>query len=319
MTQQLNTAPNNTTNNTYALANLSTITSTGVLTTNVGFTQPGAFSMAGALNILPGAVVKLDRSRRSSMVCSPVASGCWTSNLNITGAAQYITTNNATVTLSGGTFKNAGGSDALATSLTTNQKTLRIMNSATFSPSNTLTNTGQLTVSKGCKLIFPAGYGYLQTSGTTTNDGALVSQIQIDGGTLLGAGSVSGDLGIGDLGTGSATFSVGDAGKSAQVQVTGTYTQWPTGILSTGIGGTAVGTQYSQVKAGHATLAGTLAAPLLSGFSPTVGQTFTILSAGSVDGNVLEYDDRDQLLGALRDFLPRQKRSTDRCVRTSCQ
>jgi hypothetical protein len=112
----------------------------------------------------------------------------------------------------------------------------------------------------------------------------LVSQIQIDGGTLLGAGSVSGDLGIGDLDTGNATFSVGDAGKSAQVQVTGTYTQWPNGTLSTGIGGTTVGTQYSQVKAGHATLAGTLAAPLLSGFTPAVGQTFTVVSAGSLTG-----------------------------------
>jgi len=67
-------------------------------------------------------------------------------------------------------------------------------------------------------------------------------------------------------------------------QVTGTYTQWPTGILSTGIGGTTVGTQYSQLKAGHATLAGTLAAPLLSRFTPTVGQTFTVVSASPVTG-----------------------------------
>jgi len=81
-----------------------------------------------------------------------------------------------------------------------------------------------------------------------------------------------------------ATFSVGDPGNSAQAKVTGTYTQWPTGILSTGIGGPTVVTQYSQLKAGHATLAGTLAAPLLNGFTPTVGQTFTVVSASPVVG-----------------------------------
>jgi hypothetical protein len=78
------------------------------------------------------------------------------------------------------------------------------------------------------------------------------------------------------------TYLVGDPGKSAQVQVTGTYSQ--DGILSTGIGGTTVGTQYSQLKAGHAELGGKLAAPLLSGFTPTVGQKFTVVSASPVTG-----------------------------------
>jgi len=274
----------NSTTGTNALANLKSITSKGALTTQVAFTQPGAFSMAGALNILPitefkvGSVTQINSS-------GTLTGGQWVldSNLIITGPAQNITTNNATVTLSGGTFKNAGGSDAFAT-LNTNQKTLSIMNFAKFSPSNSLINNGQLTVGKGSKVIFRAGFGYQQNAGKTTNDGTLVSQIGINGGILLGAGSVSGDLGVGTINSSSATFSVGDAGSSAVAQVTGTYTQWPTGILSTGIGGTTVGTQYSQLKAGHATLAGTLAAPLLSRFTQTVGQTFTVVSASPVTG-----------------------------------
>jgi hypothetical protein len=274
----------NTTTGTNAFSNLSSITHTGVLTTQVGFTQPGAFNMGGALTILPGAVVNVGSV--AQIQNGTLTGGQWVldSNLNITGAAQYIDTNNATVTLSGGTFKNADGSDAFANTLSQNGKTLRLMNSANLTLFTSLDNDGQVIVGKGCKLIFTAGYGYLQLAGLTTNDGTLVSQIGINSGTLLGAGSVSGDLGIGVRTGNAATYSVGDAGKSALVQVTGTYTQWPTGILSTGIGGTSVGTQYSQLKAGHATLAGTLAAPLLSGFTPTVGQTFTVLSAGSVTG-----------------------------------
>jgi hypothetical protein len=158
------------------------------------------------------------------------------------------------------------------------------MNSTTFSSSSTLTNAGQLVVGKGSKIIFRAGYGYLQFSGRTVNDGTMVSQIGIEGGILLGAGSVSGDLAIGVTSGSPATFSVGDTGKSAIAQVSATYLMWPTGILSTGIGGTTVGTQYSQVKARFATLAGKLAAPLLNGFIPTVGETFTVVSATPVTG-----------------------------------
>ena len=115
-------------------------------------------------------------------------------------------------------------------------------------------------------------------------DGTLTGTVDLTGGTYLGAGSVTGNLSLGG-GTGNATFSVGDAGTAAQAKISGTYTQLTNGILSTGIGGTTVATQYSQVKsAGNATLAGTLAAPLLSGFTPTVGETFTVVSAKLLSG-----------------------------------
>jgi hypothetical protein len=265
-----------------AFANLASIPVGGVLTTQVGFTQPGAFSMAGSLNILPNTVVNVGSV--AQIKNNALTGGQWVldSNLNITGPVVSIVTNSATVTLSGGTFKNAGGSDAFS-SLAFNKKTMRIMNFAKLSPANSVVNTGQFTVAKGCKLTFSSGFGYQQNSGKTTNDGTIVNAVQIDGGTYLGAGIVAGGLGIGGD-TGSATFSVGDAGKAGLAQVTGTYTQWPTGILSTGIGGITLGSQYSQLRAGHATLAGTLAAPLLNGFTPTVRETFTVLLASAVTG-----------------------------------
>jgi hypothetical protein len=273
----------NSTTGTNAFANLARITSKGALATQVGFTQPGAFSMAGALNILPNTEVKVGSV--TQIQNNVLTGGQWVldSNLNITGPAAQIVTNSATVTLSGGTFKNAGGSDAFSF-LEYNTKVLRIMNFAKLSPANTVVNTGQVTIAQGCKLTFSSGFGYQQNSGKTTNDGTIVNGVQIDGGTYLGAGRVAGDLGIGGTSGTGATFSVGDAGKGGLAQVTGNYLQWPNGILSTGIGGTTVGTQYSQLKAGHATLAGTLAATLLNGFTPTVGETFTVLMASPVSG-----------------------------------
>jgi hypothetical protein len=258
---------------------------TDALTVPKGVTlnDSGPISNAGTLNILPGAVVNVGSV--TQIDSGTLTGGQWLlgSNLNITGPAAQIVTNSATVTLSGGTFKNAAGSDALV-EFSLNGGTLRIMNSTTFTSNSTFTNVGQLVVGKGSKIIFRAGYGYAQYSGRTINDGTMVSQIGIEGGILLGAGSVSGDLAIGVTSGSSAMFSVGDAGKSAIAQVSATYYMWPTGILSTGIGGTTVGAQYSQVKARFATLAGKLAAPLLNGFIPTVGETFTVVSATPVTG-----------------------------------
>jgi hypothetical protein len=51
------------------------------------------------------------------------------------------------------------------------------------------------------------------------------------------------------------------------------------------IGGTTVGTQYSQLQVGgSAALAGTLTVALASGFTPTIGSTFTVLTASSISG-----------------------------------
>jgi hypothetical protein len=84
---------------------------------------------------------------------------------------------------------------------------------------------------------------------------------------------------------GGATMNVGDAGKAGLLKITGTYTQLSTGTMNVSIGGTTVGTQFSQLQvSGVASLGGTLTAALVNGFTPTVGQTFTVLTASSVAG-----------------------------------
>jgi len=274
----------NSTTDTPALVNLASITSTGVLTTTATFNQPGAFSMAGALNILPSTSFSV--GSLAQIKNGALTGGQWVldSNFNITGTPANITTNSATLTLSGGTFFNtADGSNAFA-NLNANKKTLRILNFAHFTTAGTLTNSGQMTIAKGCKLtIGGTGTSYSQTTGKTTMDGMLIGTTSIAGGTFLGAGSITGNVALG--GTTAATLSLGDAGKAAQVKVTGTYTQNSTGTLTAAIGGTTVATQYSQLKVvGAANVSGTLKATLINAFTPTVGQTFTVLSATSVAG-----------------------------------
>lgn len=276
----------NTTTGTSALANLSSIVAGGVLTTTATFAQPGAFSMAGALNLLPKTTFSVG-SLAQINAAGALTAGQWVfdSNFNITGTPVSIKTNSAVVTLSGGTFYNTvNKSNAMAT-LTANKNELRIMNAAKFTTTGSLTNSGTLSVAKGCALtIGGTGTSYTQTGGKTTHDGVLTGAVSINSGTFLGAGSITGKVSVGGMKVGSL-LSVGDAGLAGQIKITGTYFQTANGKLSTAIGGATAITQYSQLKVvGAATLNGTLAAPLIGSFVPTVGQTFTVLSAGSIKG-----------------------------------
>jgi len=89
---------------------------------------------------------------------------------------------------------------------------------------------------------------------------------------------------IGGGGT-TPTINVGDAGKAGLLKITGTYTQLSTGTMNVSIGGTTVGTQYSQLQVtGAASLGGTLTAAEVNAFTPTMGQTFTVLKAASITG-----------------------------------
>jgi hypothetical protein len=83
-----------------------------------------------------------------------------------------------------------------------------------------------------------------------------------------------------------ATLIVGDSRKqSGQISVTNDYTQLLTGVLDAQIGGTTVGSQYSQLGVtGAANLNGTLNIKLINSFVPSVGQMFNILTSSSLNG-----------------------------------
>jgi uncharacterized repeat protein (TIGR01451 family) len=116
-----------------------------------------------------------------------------------------------------------------------------------------------------------------QTTGTTTlNGGALafVNPAQLNGGTLNGAGSITGDV-INSGGNVSPGMSPGT------ISITGNYTQGAGGTMTIELGGTSAG-QYDLLNAtGTATLDGTLNVSLINSFTPANGdswQPFTFAS-----------------------------------------
>ncbi len=97
--------------------------------------------------------------------------------------------------------------------------------------------------------------------------------VSLEGGVLLGTGTVTGDL-VND-----AVVQVGFPGVTGILEVQGNYTQGAAGDLVVQIGGRDAGTGYDILSVGGtATLDGTLDVQILDGFFAEPGDTFTILT-----------------------------------------
>jgi hypothetical protein len=121
---------------------------------------------------------------------------------------------------------------------------------------------------------------YNQTAGRTVlGDGTLSCvQIDIQGGSLTGSGTVNGSVRNAGL--------VAPGGTGAgQLTITGNYTQLATGVLRIELGGLTAGSQYDRlVVLGSTTLDGTLDILLLEGFLPSPGNMFLPLTFASRTG-----------------------------------
>jgi hypothetical protein len=142
-------------------------------------------------------------------------------------------------------------------------------------------NAGSMVISKSYTLTLSgATPAYNQTGGTTTVDGTLsvpAGSINISGGTLAGTGTIAGDVSVG------ATLVAGNsATKAGLLTLSNNYTQLATGVMDVQIGGTEAGAEYSRLNVtGPVALNGTLNIALIGGFSPQLGQSFTILHSPS--------------------------------------
>jgi hypothetical protein len=156
-----------------------------------------------------------------------------------------------------------------------------------------LSNSGTLTVgpavdANGASSLTLNG-NYNQTAGLTQIDGSLTipngGVFNLSGGTLKGTGTISGSI----INTG-GTVSPGDS--PGVLSITGNYSQDSSSELDILITGPNPGTDYSALNmTGSATLDGTLSLLFPNGFTPGVGQTFTILTAsGGVSGKFATID-----------------------------
>jgi fibronectin-binding autotransporter adhesin len=280
----------NTTNDKNGLANLATIAADGSLTLQgkADFTTVGNFTNKGTITIDPGSALTISGALTNfNSSTGTLTKGTYqlSGTLEFTGA--NIVTNAASLTIAGPAAQILNGTANGLANFANNTGTLSLGGDRVLTTGSTaFTNSGTVKVSSGSGLTVGGGNSFTQSAGTTTVDGTLTASngITITGGTILGMGKLNSNVSVGGSGT-APTMNVGDSGKAGLLAITGNYTQLATATMNSFIGGATVGTQYSQLQvSGSASLAGTLTVTLASGFTPTIGSTFTVMTAGSISG-----------------------------------
>jgi autotransporter-associated beta strand protein len=142
------------------------------------------------------------------------------------------------------------------------------------------------------------GSGTLILSGTNTYtgdtninrgvlqvDGSITSNTFVNrGGTLAGTGTINGNV------TNNGGVSPGSAGAPGVLTVVHNYTQAQYATLMIQIAGASAG-EFSVLNVlGTANLSGQLDPVLLNGFVPTIGETFTFLTYGAVNGTLFIFN-----------------------------
>lgn len=255
------------------IANLSGVTNTGTFavpdkatlditktSTNTGIMGNFAPGL-GVIALLPGQTLNntgtLQASGGGTLEVNLGGSG----TINNTGTLQAIGGSTLTV-FNGGTVTNSGTAFVDAGS--------RLVLSV---PS--ITNSGTVGIALGGTLD-TQGHNYVQTAGVTNVNGVLSvgsALVDIRGGTLSGAGLVSGDVRNGGI--------VAPGNSPGILFVAGNYTQTSAGTLDIEIGGLTAGSGYDQLRVfGDALLAGILDVELIGGFAPTTDAFFDILVTG---------------------------------------
>jgi hypothetical protein len=197
-----------------------------------------------------------------------------------------IQTNAATVVLDGPDAQvvDANGDNALA-SFAANiaGASFTLQNGAAVTTTADFINQGVMVVGDASELqviaLTQRVPAYTQTDGTTIlNGGTLIVDplLDVEGGSLIGAGSIEGDV------RNAAVLQVGSDGTPGVLTIAGDYFQTSAGTLVIQIGGSMAGDGFDQLNVlGQAALNGTLAVALINGFSPNPGDSFQIVTCGS--------------------------------------
>jgi hypothetical protein len=278
------------------------------------FTDANVFTNSGILAVGGGGKFNASTQLTNFNSSTSTLTG-GTYNLTATGQLQFnnqgdsfdIVTNAAHITLSGVDTTKApiidqSGANALAGFITNaSAGSFTLSADRQFTTGGNLTNAGIVTVSKstgtGTTALLVNG-AYTQTGGTTTVDGKLstTSEINVSGGFIYGnaAGITNGTQGtlVGNLDLTGGTLNPGDGIKKiGDLNITGTYNESGAGILNIDLDGLIANTKFDVLNvSGTATLGGTLNVDAITGFTPTNGETFDILNAGSISGTFSTVD-----------------------------
>jgi hypothetical protein len=251
-----------------------TITYVGQSTSTIGvpFTNNGTLT-------LPGSGI-LDVTSLTNLAAGTLSGGAYVAGSGHLELPGPVTTNAATLSI-GTRGRITSGSLSAIEGMTSNQGTLSLAQPKIIT--TPLTNAGAVAVSAGTLQV----QTYTQTGGTTTLGAGAVLEagkggtgiIELRAGTVTGNGTLVGEV------YGGATIQPGSA--AGPLAITGHYGPGSLGTLAIGVSGPPgpSGTDFGQLAvSGTAVLRGTLALTTAPGFTPTVGATYPILSAGSVTG-----------------------------------
>ena len=173
-----------------------------------------------------------------------------------------------------GTFQKSGGTTTTTTS-------------GVYGSDGAFKNSG-LVIAKSGALNFLGNFS--QTGGTTSLAGGTIgtttNPLSIQGGTVIGNGMITGGIAnsAGTVAPGTTTPAITIGNIALGTTTLGTYAQGVSGGFTVKIGGTAAGQFDTLTATGAVTLAGTLNGSLVNGFTPVLGNTFTIITASSVSG-----------------------------------
>jgi hypothetical protein len=195
-----------------------------------------------------------------------------------------IDVNAATILLDGlgSAIVDQNGANALG-DFSDNDGSLTIKADRDLTTTSALTNDG--TVDLGANSVLTTTGDYVQAAGSTdlkeatsrlaaSGGGALV---RVQGGTLRGVGSVDPALNV-------SGGKVAPGLSAGVLDVAGSYTQGAGGTLEVEIGGATPGTDHDQLDASDtASLGGTLDIKTPGGFTPSPGDSFTILICSATD------------------------------------
>jgi hypothetical protein len=160
---------------------------------------------------------------------------------------------------------------------------LEMTNGSKVTADGLLNSNGSLTLDSSSTLTVK--HGFTQSGGTSVIDGSLhlgSPGMDLEGGTLSGTGTIFSNL------KSSGVVSPGDA--MGTLSITRNFTQTTSGTLLEQVGWLG-GTEASSLDVfGKAGLGGTLDIMLASGYLPKPGDSFTLLTASSVNGTFTAYD-----------------------------
>jgi hypothetical protein len=231
-----------------------TITNNGPLNISGGFgLYGGSLTGNGAIN-MTGGTIDMPANSTVNWTATGTMSNSGTLNLGNRTITNALTNS--------GTINSSGG--LIFTQLFTNQGTLNL-------------STGTTTFSGG----------YTQNGGSTKMGTSLASQgnmvvggsgFQLNGGTLSGSGTLTGNLSINN-----GTLAVGYSPGS--LTVTGNLNLNSSSTLNVELGGTTAGSGYDVIYVGGtAYLAGTLNVTSWGGYVPTAGSGYNFLNFANSSG-----------------------------------